>query len=234
MGTIANSTSSSTPSLDLEVCVATTDAALCEAGWVREAAYGHHLGATVANFGMSADPLDRAAGTVVLLCRDKTTGQAIGTARIQPSGPGAPLMIERSVILPHQLATQSRAEVTRLAVLPGASALAKLCLMKAIYLYCEAHGVHWLVIAARNEALSRDYRRLGFKDFLASGQMVPLAHAGQLPHFVFTMDVQGIQEEWRRTGHRLHHFMFEAKHDAELPRFDRVSPPAQTPQRRAA
>lgn len=233
MGTFANSTSSSTPSLNLAVCVATTDAELMEAGRVREAAYGHHLGATVANFGMAADPLDRAPGTVVLLCRDKVTGQAIGTARIQPSGSGAPLLIERSIILPHHLASQSRAEVTRLAVMPGASALVKLCLMKSIYLYCEAHGVHWLVIAARNEALSRDYRRLGFEDFLAPGQMVPLAHAGQLPHFVFTMDVQGIQDEWRRTGHRLHHFMFEAKHE-DLPRFDRPSLPAQAPRRLVA
>lgn len=224
MGTFANSMSSSTSSLNLVVCVATTDAELMEVGRVREAAYGHHLGATVANFGMAADPLDRAPGTVVLLCRDKVTGQVIGTARIQPSGSGAPLLIERSVILPHQLASQSRAEVTRLAVMPGASALVKLCLMKSVYLYCEAHGIHWLVIAARNEALSRDYRRLGFKDFLAPGQMVPLAHAGQLPHFVFTMDVQGIQGEWRRTGHRLHHFMFEATHE-DLPRFRRGAEP---------
>lgn len=233
MGAFANSTSSSTPSLDLVVCVATTDAELMEVGRVREAAYGHHLGATVANFGMACDPLDRAPGTVVLLCRDKASGQAVGTARIQPSGSGLPLLIERSVILPHQLATQSRAEVTRLAVMPGAPALVKLCLMKAVYLYCEAHGIHWLVIAARNEALSRDYRRLGFKDFLAPGQMVPLAHAGQLPHFVFTMDVQGIQDEWRRMGHRLHHFMFEATHE-DLPVFHRPSLPGPSSQRLVA
>ncbi|TAK98137.1 MAG: hypothetical protein EPO09_02710 [Aquabacterium sp.] len=233
MGTFANLKSSSTLSLDLEVRVAATDADLVDAGRVRETAYGHHLGATVVNFGMASDPLDRAPGTVVLLCRDKATGQAVGTARIQPSGSGAPLMIERSVILPHQLANQSRAEVTRLAVMPGASALVKLCLMKAVYLYCEAHGIHWLVIAARNEALSRDYRRLGFKDFLAPGQMVPLAHAGQLPHFVFTMDVQGIEDEWHRTGHRLHHFMFEAMHE-DLPQFRPSSLPGSSSQRLVA
>ncbi|HEX5357348.1 MAG TPA: hypothetical protein VFW93_14100 [Aquabacterium sp.] len=209
MGTLAKAKSSCTPSLDLEVRVAVSDDELAQAGGVREAAYGHHLGQAVANFAMSADPLDRAPGTVVLLCLDKATGQAIGTVRIQPAGMGGTLLIERSVILPRQLVAQSRAEVTRLAVLPGASSLVRLHLMRAIYQYCETHGIHWLVIAARNEALSRSYRHLGFKDFLAPGQMVPLTHAGNLPHFVFTMDVRATKDEWCRQGHRLHAFMFE-------------------------
>lgn len=209
MGTSANAKRSCTSDLDLDVRVAVTDADMAQAGCVREAAYGHHLGQTMANFAMSADPLDRAPGTVVLLCVDKATGKTIGTVRIQPASQGGTLLIERSVILPRSLAAQSRAEVTRLAVLPGASSLVKLYLMRAVYQYCEAHDIAWLVIAARNEALSRSYRHLGFKDFLAPGQMVPLAHAGHLPHFVFTMDMRSIKAEWRRTGHRLHAFMFE-------------------------
>ena len=194
MGTNLNS-QRSTLSLDVEVQVVTTEAEMAEAGQVRALAYAHHLGPSVSSFAMAADPLDRFPGTVVLLCREKASGKAVGTARIQPASAGASLMIERSVILPRQLALQARAEVTRLAVLPGVSPLVKLCLMKAVYLYCEAHDIRWLVIAARNEALSRDYRRMGFKDFLAPGQMVPLAHAGLLPHFVFTMDMQAICDE---------------------------------------
>lgn len=233
MGTSANIKRSSTPVQDLAVRVAVTDVDMAQAGHVREAAYGHHLGQAVASFTMSADPLDRAPGTVVLMCMDKATGQAIGTVRIQPAGAGGTLLIERSVILPRQLAAQSRAEVTRLAVLPGVSCLVKLHLMKAIYQYCAAHDIRWLVIAARNEALSRSYRHLGFKDFLAPGQMVPLAHAGHLPHYVFTMDVPATRAEWCRSGHRLHAFMFEETHE-DLPGFRReVAHQAQV-QRRVA
>lgn len=206
----------STASLSFEVHVATTESDLIDACDVREKAYGHHLGGAVASFS-AVEALDRAPETVVLVCRDKATGEAIGTARIQ-SNAVRPLLVERSVILPHHIAACSRAEVTRLAVLPGAHTLVKLCLMKAIYQYCEAHGIDWLVICARSEPLSRNYRRLGFKDFLAPGQMVPLAHAGNIPHFVFTMDIAGTRIEWQRDGHRLQGFMFETTHP-DLPHF---------------
>lgn len=203
-------------SLNFEVHVAVTEADLVDACQVREQAYGHHLGDAVASFS-AVEALDRAAETVVLVCRDKASGQAIGTARIQTNA-ARPLLVERSVILPHHIAACARAEVTRLAVLPGADPLVKLCLMKAVYQYCAAHGIDWLVICARSEPLARNYRRLGFKDFLAPGQMVPLAHAGQIPHFVFTMDIQGTRREWQRHGHRLQTFMFETTHP-DLPCF---------------
>jgi hypothetical protein len=202
--------------LSFEVCVASTEADLADACRVREQAYGHHLGeAAVSGFG-HADALDRAPGTVVLLCRDKDTGQAIGTARIHPNAPR--LLVERNVILPHRMAASARAEVTRLAVLPGASPLVKLALFKAVYLYCEAHGVDWLVICARSEALSRHYRGLGFKDFLAPGEKLPLAYAGNIPHYVFTMNVPQMRTQWQAEGHRLLGFMLETAH-ADLPRF---------------
>ncbi|MDE2402405.1 MAG: hypothetical protein KGL90_12140 [Burkholderiales bacterium] len=205
-----------TLSLNFEVHIATTEVDLIDACEVREKAYGHHLGDAVTSFA-TVEALDRAPDTIVLVCRDKACGQAIGTARIQANTAG-PLLVERSVILPHHIAAHARAEVTRLAVLPGTDPLVKLCLMKAIYLYCAAHGIDWLVICARSEPLARNYRRLGFKDFLAPGQMVPLAHAGHIPHFVFTMDIQGTRAEWLRNGHRLHAFMFEVMHP-DLPRF---------------
>ncbi|MDE2592677.1 MAG: hypothetical protein KGL57_00455 [Burkholderiales bacterium] len=205
-----------THALSFAVHVATSESDLIDACQVREKAYGHHLGDAVASFS-TVEAADRDPETVVLICRDKLTGEAIGTARIQ-SNAARPLMVERSVILPHHIAARSRAEVTRLAVLPGADAMAKLCLMKAIYQYCEAEGIDWLVICARSEPLARNYRRLGFKDFLAPGHMVPLAHAGHIPHLVFTMDIDGTRSEWQRDGHRLQSFMFETTHP-DLPRF---------------
>jgi hypothetical protein len=203
-------------SLSFEVCVAATESDLADACRVRALAYGRHLGeAAVAGFA-HADAQDRAPGTVVLLCRDKASGQAIGTARIQPNAPR--LLVERCVILPHTMASQRRAEVTRLAVLPGASPLVKLAMMKAVWLYCQAQAIDWLVICARSEALARNYRMLGFKDYLAPGEMLPLPYAGHIPHVVLTMQLSRTQAQWRQHGHRLQAFMLESSF-AELPRF---------------
>ena len=194
---------------NFEVCIASTEAELQQACIVRKVAYGHHLGdEAVAGFS-SVEALDRTPGTVVLLCRDKVTGEAVGTARINVGHDAHALLIERHVILPRQIASRLRAEVTRLAVLPGANGLVKLCLMKAVYHYCLANGIDWLVIAARNDALGRAYRGLGVKDFLAPGQMLPLPYAGNLPHYVFTFDVQDAEPSWRQSGHRLLGFMMD-------------------------
>ncbi|RZI82633.1 MAG: hypothetical protein EOP38_15350 [Rubrivivax sp.] len=218
-------------SLSFNVCVAHTETDLIDACRVREKAYGHHLGDAAMSFS-AVEPLDRASETTVLICRDKSTGQAIGTARIQTRGRQA-LLVERSMILPRHIAACTRAEVTRLAVLPGSDPLVKLCLMKAVYLYCAAHGIDWLVISARNEPLARNYRRLGFKDALGPGQMVPLAHVGHLPHYLFTMDIEGTRLEWQRDGHRLHAFMFETTHP-DLPTFDPAPRQPATSLRRVA
>lgn len=207
--------------LPFEVVVATTELELADACQVREAGYGHHLGDAATGFAQ-IEAMDRSPDTVVLLCRDKATGQALGTARIQ-TGAKRPLLLERSVILPDHIAAHTRAEVTRLAVLPGADPLVKLSLMKAVYLYCSEHGIDWLVICARSEPLARNYRRLGFKDFLGPGQMVPLAHAGHIPHFVFTMDIQATRAQWQEQGHRLRGFMCETTHP-DLPRFVPAAP----------
>lgn len=190
-----------------EVCIANTAQALAEACWVRALAYGHHLGGAAVSGFAAADPMDEVPGAVVLLCRDKASGQAVGTARINVGDASHALLIEGAVTLPSHMAASPRAEVTRLAVLAGADPLVKLCLMKAVYRHCMAQGLDWLVIAARNDALARNYRRLGFKDFLAPGQMMPLPYAGHLPHYILTMDVRVIREQWTREGHRLLSFM---------------------------
>ena len=217
---------------NFEVCIASTEAELSQACIVRQVAYGHHLGGeAVAGFS-SVESLDRAPGTAVLLCRDKVTGEVVGTARINVGHEAHSLLIERHVILPRQIATRLRAEVTRLAVLPGANGLVKLCLMKAVYHYCLANGIDWLVIAARNDALGRTYRGLGFQDFLAPGQMMPLAYAGNLPHYIFTMDVQGAEPAWRQSGHRLLGFMMDMSQQ-DVPAFQLRPQPAVASRSRA-
>jgi hypothetical protein len=139
--------------------------------------------------------------------------------RVQTSHAG-PLMMESSVVLPGWLAVAPRAEITRLAVAVGVDPLTKLCLMKASYLFCVAQGVQWMAIGARNEALIRNYRRLGFIDVLGNGEQVPLAHTGGLLHRILAFDVVSAEKTWAAARHPLYGFMVQTQHEdlqIELP-----------------
>ena len=192
------------------VCMAVTDDDFCAVRGVRAAAYGHHDPELGPKFGQ-ADPLDRAEGTAVMVCRDKTTGRGIGTLRIQVSGFG-PLVLENSLTLPPWLAHKPRAQISRLAVAPGAASVVKLTLMKASYHFCLATQVRWMVIGARSAALIRNYRNLGFKDVFAPGSWMPLASGGGLPHQILAFDVVGARAAWQVTRNRLYGFMTETDH----------------------
>ena len=188
---------------------------LLDACAVRAGAYGHHLPELQQAFALP-DALDHRPGTCVLLCRDKASGAAIGTARIQASDHG-PLLIEQSLRLPPLLAQHRRAEITRLSVSAGADPLAKLALMKASYLHCLARGVRHMVIGARKPALIRTYQRLGFSDVLGPDEMVSLAHAGNLPHRVLAFDVSAARATWQAQQHPLWMFMIDTHHPDIVP-----------------
>lgn len=184
---------------------------LLDACAVRAQAYGHHLPELSPSL-REPDSLDADPGTTVFLCRDKACGRAIGTMRVQTSHAG-PLRMEGSVVLPGWLAAAPRAEITRLAVAPGVDPLTKLCLMKASYLFCMAQGVRWMAIGARNEALIRNYRRLGFVDVFGPEQQLPLAHTGGLLHRILAFDVAGAEGAWASARHPLYGFMVQTRHD---------------------
>jgi hypothetical protein len=190
--------------------MAVTDDDFRAAGAVRAAAYGHHDPQMGPKFGHS-DPLDRAEGTAVMVCRDNATGQGIGTLRIQVSGFG-PLVLENSLTLPAWLANMPRSQISRLAVVAGAASVVKLSLMKASYHYCLATQVRWMVIGARNAALIRNYRALGFKDVFEPDAWRPLASGGGLPHQILAFDVAGARAAWQATRNRLYGFMTATQH----------------------
>jgi hypothetical protein len=210
--------------------LATSHDDLLDACAVRAQAYAHHLpemGQRLAE----PDALDRSEGTALFLCRDKASGTATGTMRIQTSHRG-PLLMEGSVALPGWLALAPRAEITRLAVRVGADPLTKLCLMKASYLYCMAQQVRWMAIGARNEALIRNYRRLGFVDALGHDEQVPLMHTGGLLHRILAFDVSTAERTWAAARHPLYGFMVQTLHeDLHLlpPRPALQPPPLQLP-----
>jgi len=183
---------------------------LADACAVRSEAYGRQMPDWRERFSRP-EALDHRGDTTVLLCRDKQSGLPVGTARIQTSAHG-PLQLESSLLLPRHLAGRPRAEITRLSVLPGADPAARLALMKASYRLCLAMGVQWLVIGARKPALIRIYQKLGFSDVLGPEQLVPLAHAGGIPHRILAFDVAGALARWQATEHPLLAFMVETEH----------------------
>ena len=194
---------------------------LLDACSVRAQAYGHHLpemGRRLAE----PDALDFAPGTTVFLCRDKLDGRATGTMRIQSNVCG-PLLMESSLSLPSWLHSATRAEITRLAVRIGADPLTRLSLWKASYQFCMANKLQWMVVGARNEALIRNYRRLGFIDVFGPEELMPLAHTGGLPHRIMAFDNTLAQRRWGEMRHPLYQFVFETQHAdldaASMPQF---------------
>jgi hypothetical protein len=183
---------------------------LLDACSVRAQAYGRHL-PEMAQQLAEPDALDFDPGTTVFVCRDKSDGQATGTMRIQSSASG-PLLMESSLSLPPWLRSHTRAEITRLAVRVGADPLTRLSLWKASYLFCMANQLHWMVVGARNEALIRNYQRLGFVDVFGPDQLMPLAHTGGLPHRIMAFDTTSAQRRWGETRHPLYPFVFETQH----------------------
>jgi hypothetical protein len=200
----------STIDLDFSLRIAAPGADLREVARLRAEAYGRHLPGLGASLAVP-DASDTAPGTTVLICRDKASGQAIGTARLQRNHP-APLPIEASVALPEVMAGMARAEITRLAIAPGASSLVRPMLVKACYLAAVASQVRLLVIGARSPALVRIYRALGFDELQPGLGPVPLAHAGHLPHHVLSFDVVAAERRWFSEQHPLYAFMVETWH----------------------
>ena len=183
---------------------------LLDACSVRAQAYGRHL-PEMAQRLTEPDALDFDPGATVFICRDKVDGRATGTMRIQSSASG-PLLMESSLGLPPWLRSHTRAEITRLAVRVGADPLTRLSLWKASYLFCMTNQLHWMVVGARNEALIRNYRRLGFVDVFEADQLMPLAHTGGLLHRIMAFDTTSAQRRWGETRHPLYPFVFETQH----------------------
>lgn len=200
----------STTLLGFTLRIAADAAELDEVCALRARAYGHHLPGLAQTLA-ERDPADSLPGTLVLVCRDKRSGQVIGSARLQRNHP-QPLAIESSLTLPPAMAALPRAEITRLAIAAGADSLVRAMLVKACYLAAVASQIRLLVIGARSPALVRIYRGLGFADVAEDGQPVPLAHAGGLPHQVLGFDVVSAERKWFAAGHALYGFMVQTWH----------------------
>jgi hypothetical protein len=198
--------------LSFTLRVATSHSDLQLACGVRSESYGHHLPDLSEAFAFP-DAADLSPHTSVFICEDKRSGAPIGTARVQTTTRGGVgLPIETCVTLPDEMARHGRAEITRMASVPGADPLVRLALWKAGYLYCLANQAKWLLIGARSAALVRGYKRLGAVNLYEDGRAVPLTYTGNMPHFVLTFDVIAAERNWYVSNHPLFNFMFDTVH----------------------
>lgn len=202
--------------LDFVVTVARSQSDLLAACAVRSAAYGR-VNEVWGQAMKTPDAHDTRAGTLVLLVRSKATGEALGTARVQFSA-DAPLLIDGCAEFPPEVASATRAEVTRLAIKQGADARVRLALIKACYWHCMGRGVRFLVIGARKRGLIRIYRELGFEYLGGSETWVPLSYGGNQPYCMLVVELRRVAERWIGDGHRLLSFMKDTVHtEIELP-----------------
>jgi hypothetical protein len=179
---------------------------------VRAEAYGRKDPAYLRSMAQP-DAIDTSPWTAVFLCEDKTTGNAVGTMRIQSTTRGQThLEIEKYVVPPPELEVHGRAEISRLASVIGADPFVRLALWKASYLYCMAIQVRWLMLGVRKPALIRAYEKMGAKDIFDDRRTVPLGHGGNLPHRIFALDIGSCERNWRQGNHPMLNFMVGTVH----------------------
>lgn len=213
--------------LPIRIRVVRTENQLRKAIKVRADAYGRHTP-------MFADALriveheDTERSSLVLLGESKITGEAVGTIRIHTNF-DSPTYLERILQLPEFLKETGIAYVTRLAVANGPNgASVKLALFKALYRYCLATQISWILAVAR-EPVDRDFVRLGFHDLLPKGERLRRpADFGDIDVRPLYFNVLNAEREWRASGHPLYAFMVQKAHpDIEI--FASVSSAWSTP-----
>jgi hypothetical protein len=198
-----------TESFSFAVRPVTTHADLLRACEVRAIAYGNKIPEYRESM-LSPDSVDQLPATGVYLCEDKITGQAIGTMRVQVSRPGLDgLEIEKYAPTPSGFAGLARAEITRLAALPGSDPFVRLALWKVGYMHCANNHVRLLMIAVRKPSLIRAYERMGAKDISAP---IAIPYAGNLAHRIMAINIQEAEVFWRESNHPMLQFMAETTH----------------------
>jgi len=84
-------------------------------------------------------------------------------------------------------------------------------LFKAFFQYCQQTGIEWMVVAGR-APVDRMYDRLMFEDVFPGMGYIPLAHAGNLPHRVMSLEVDTVEPSWAAAKQPLYDFFFHTHH----------------------
>lgn len=196
--------------LPFTIRVVSGEEQLAKAVALRYRAYGRHV-PQFAELLKLPEANDGASGCAVLLAESKLDGEALGTLRIQTNC-YRPLALESSVALPSHIAGRNLAEATRLAVTEGrVGRVVKTMLFKAFYAYCLEAGIDWMVIGAR-PPLDRMYEALLFSDVFPGQGMVPLKHAGDMPHRILGFEVGSAESRWLASRHPMFDLFVNTRH----------------------
>ena len=196
--------------LPFTIQVARDESLLRKAVSIRQRAYGRHVPA-LAELLRLPEAKDHEPGCVVLVAESKLDGEPLGTLRIQTNR-HRPLAIEASVELPAWLAGHALAEATRLGIVEGRTgSVVKTMLFKALYQYCVAEGIEWVVIAAR-PPLERMYEGLLFNDVFPEKTYFPMKHGGNIPHRVLALDIAAADARWRTAKHPMYDLFTRTRH----------------------
>lgn len=190
--------------------VVRSEADLMKAVGIRHAAYARHVPGLAQTL-TRPEATDFDDGVAVLLAESKLNGMALGTMRIQ-TNQFKPLSIEQSLALPAWLNGRMLAEATRLGITEERiGRVVKTALFKAYYQYCVQAGVDWMVIAGRSP-IDRQYERLLFDDVYPGQGLIPLKHAGNMPHRVMALRVCEVEPKWKAARHPLYSYFFHTQH----------------------
>lgn len=192
-----------------------------EVAELRAASYGKHmpeLGAKLAE----PEAADFEIGCEVLVARSKLDGTLLGTLRTH-SNLVKPIPLQRSMDLPAHFSGTRLVETTRLCVKGSPSAsVVRSALFKALFQYCLAQKVDWMLAAGRRP-VDRIYDSLLFADVNKPGEFYPMAHANGVPHRVMCFSPQDAQAMWSAAQHPLYGFVFVTQHpDIDLSRAARL------------
>ena len=184
---------------------------LVDVAKLRSASYGKHI-PSLGSALQKPEECDYELGCEVIVARSKFDGTLLGTLRTHTNA-FKPLPLQMSLRLPEQFANARMVEATRLCVKgsPNAS-LVRSALFKALFQYCEAQSVDWMMAAGRRPVDSI-YDALLFSDVVESGKFYPMAHAGGVPHRVMSLAPSEARVTWKASEHPLYRFVIETRHD---------------------
>lgn len=172
---------------------------------LRHAAYSRHLPELGRRL-TAPEPADTEPGHTVLLAENRLDATALATMRVQTNDFG-PLTLERSLELPPWLKGHRLVEATRLAVADNVRGrYVSFVMFKAFWQFCLEREIDWMVVCAR-PPLDRIYMSLLFEDVVPGGSLVPLKHAGDIPHRALAFNVRTSEARWRTARHSMYPFM---------------------------
>lgn len=184
---------------------------LMEVARLRSASYGKHI-PSLGSVLQKPEECDYELGCEVIVARSKFDGTLLGTLRTHTNA-FKPLPLQMSLRLPERFSNARMVEATRLCVKgsPNASAV-RSALFKALFQYCEAQNVAWMMAAGRRP-VDRIYDALLFSDVAESGKFYPMAHAGGVLHRVMSLAPTEARVTWKASEHPLYRFVIETRHD---------------------